>query len=76
MSNYYVFNVVYPFIRLFYNIFRNYKAYRVESSKLMAKKLDFDIVGSEFELQSCYYVHFRTDTIWKGMNPLITQARG
>ena len=29
---------------------------------------------SEFELQSRYYIHFQTNTLGKGMNPLIPQA--
>ena len=33
--------------------------------------LDCDIVVCEFELQSCNYVHFRTDTLEKRMKPLI-----
>ena len=28
-----------------------------------------DIVVSEFEIQSRYYVHFRNNAIGKGMNP-------
>ena len=30
--------------------------------------------ASKFELQSRYYVHFRTNTLGKGMNPLISPA--
>ena len=41
-----------------------------ESSRsAVANGLDCDIVGSEFELQSRYYVHFRTNTLEKDMNP-------
>ena len=40
------------------------------------KALDCGIVVSEFVLQSCYYVHFRANTIGKGMNPLILPAMG
>ena len=29
---------------------------------------------SDFKLQSCYYIHFWTDTLGKGMNPLILPA--
>ena len=36
---------------------------------VMVKKLDSGIVVSEFELQSRNYVHFRTNTLGKGMNP-------
>ena len=32
---------------------------------------DCDIVVSEFELNSHYYVHFRTNTLGKGMNPFV-----
>ena len=34
------------------------------------------IVISEFVLQSRYYVHFRANTLGKGMNPLILPAMG
>ena len=37
----------------------------------MVKALDCEIVVREFELSSLYYVHFRTNTAWKGMNPFI-----
>ena len=37
----------------------------------MANVQDYDIVVNEFELQSRYYVHFRTNTLGKGMKPLI-----
>ena len=36
----------------------------------LAYVLDFDIVVSEFDLQSRHYVHFQTDTLEKGMNSL------
>ena len=39
----------------------------------MAKMPDWDTVVSGFELQSCYYVHFRANTFIKGMNSLIAQ---
>ena len=41
---------------------------------VMVKAIDYEIVVSEFELQSRYYVHFRTNTLDKGMNPLILPA--
>ena len=40
----------------------------------MVYVLDFDIVVSEFELRSLCYVHFRTNTSGKGMNPFISPA--
>ena len=39
------------------------------SHGVMVKALEYGIVVSEFELQSRYYVHFRTNTLAKGMNP-------
>ena len=41
---------------------------------VMAKLLDCDIVLSEFDLHSRCYIHFRTNTLGKGMNPLIPTA--
>ena len=43
---------------------------------VMVKAMDCGIVVSEFVLQSCYYVHFRANTLGKGMNPLILPAMG
>ena len=43
---------------------------------LMVKAMDCGIVVSEFELQSHYYVHFLTNTLGKGMKPLILPAMG
>ena len=34
----------------------------------MAKVQDCDIIVNEFELQSRYYIHFRTNTLVKSMN--------
>ena len=42
----------------------------------MVKVLDSGILVSEFEVQSRYYIHFRTNTFGKGMNPLILPAMG
>ena len=43
---------------------------------VMVKALDFVIVVREFELQSCYYMPFRTITSRKGMNPFILPTMG
>ena len=43
---------------------------------VMVKTLDCGIVGSGFELQFRYYVHFLTNTFGKGMNPFILWAIG
>ena len=37
-----------------------------------ANVLDYDIIVSEFKIQSCYYVPFWNNTLGKGMNSLIT----
>ena len=38
---------------------------------VMVKAMNSGIVVREFVLHSRYYVHFRTNTLGKGMNPLI-----
>ena len=38
---------------------------------VMVKAMSCGIVVREFVLQSLYYVHFRANTLGKGMNPLI-----
>ena len=38
---------------------------------VMVKAMHYGIVVREFVLQSRYYVHFRANTLGKGMNPLI-----
>ena len=43
---------------------------------VMVKAMDSGIVVSEFVLQSRYYVHFRANTLGKGMNSLIHPAVG
>ena len=43
---------------------------------VMVKAMDCKIVVCEFVLQSRYYVHFRANTLGKGMNPLILPAMG
>ena len=41
---------------------------------VMVKVMECGIVESEFELQSRYYIHFRTNNLGKGMNLLILPA--
>ena len=43
---------------------------------IMVKAMDCGIVVREFVLQSHYYVHFRANTLGKGINPLILPAMG
>ena len=42
----------------------------------MVKAMDCGILESEFVLQSRYYVHFRANTLEKGMNPFMFPAMG
>ena len=46
------------------------------SSGVMTKVLDCGLEVNEFKLQLCYYIHFWTNTLGKGMNPLISPAMG
>ena len=41
---------------------------------VMVKAMEGGIVESEFVPQSLYYVHFRVNTLGKGMYPLIHPA--
>ena len=41
---------------------------------VMVKAMDFWIVVSEIVLQSRYYVHFRANTLRKGMNTPVLPA--
>ena len=41
---------------------------------VVANALGCDIFVSEFKLQSCYDVHFRSYALGEGMNPRTTQA--
>ena len=43
---------------------------------VMIKAMECGIVVREFVLLSRYYVHFRANTLEKGMNPLILPAMG
>ena len=43
---------------------------------VMVKAMNCGIVVREFVLQSRYYVHFRANTLGKGMKPLILPANG
>ena len=43
---------------------------------VMVKAMEYRIVVSGFIFQSRYYVHFRANTLGKGMNPLILSAMG
>ena len=40
----------------------------------VADVLNYDIVVSEFELKSRYYIHFWSNTFGQGMNTLIPPA--
>ena len=54
-----------------------YKSYiGVYPCGVMVKAMDCGIVVRKFVLQSRYYVHFRANTLGKGMNPLILPAMG
>ena len=44
-----------------------------KSFDVVVNMLDSDIIVSEFKLQLCFYIHFWTNTLGKGMNPFIPQ---
>ena len=49
---------------------------QVTRGGVMVKALNCEIVVREFKLQSPYYVHFRTNTLEKGMKPQILAPMG
>ena len=53
-----------------------YKIYKGSPRGVMVKVMDCGIIGSEFQFQSRYDVHFRVNTRGKGMNFLILPAMG
>ena len=62
------------FIRII--IYSNSKPYRGCPRGVMVKAMDCETVVSEFVLQSRYYVHFRENTLGKGMNPTYPPSYG
>ena len=59
------------------NLIKNIHLYpRGYPCGVMVKAMDYGIIVSEFELQSRYYVHFRANSLMKGMNPLFLPAMG
>ena len=63
-------------ISTFHNKEGVYIFYKGGARDVMVKAMDCWIVVSEFELQPRYYVHFRTNTLGKGINPLILPVMG
>ena len=58
-----------------YSFFKN-QLYRRCPRGEMVKAMECGILVREFVLQSRYYVHFRANTLEKGMNPLILTTMG
>ena len=54
----------------------NPNLFRGNPRDVVANVPDWDIIVSEFELQSSYYVHFWINTLGKDMNPLIPLSIG
>ena len=69
----YIFIYIYIFTHTHTHIYIYIYIYHAEYADphgVMVKALDSRIVISKFELQSHNYVHFRTNTLGKGMNML------
>ena len=43
---------------------------------IVANMLDYNIIVSKFELQSCYRIHFQTNALGKGIEPLYSSHLG
>ena len=59
-----------------YIYYHPYHYYYYYFSHLRIKAMDCWIAGSEFELQSRYYVHFRSHTLGKGIKPPYAPSYG
>ena len=55
---------------------RRKKAMGCPPRGVMVKAMDCGIGVSEFEFMLRYYVHFRTNTLGKGMSPLVLPTMG
>ena len=53
-----------------------YSVSRKSLRDVVANVLDCNIIITEFELRSLYYVHFRTNTLAKGMDPFTLPTYG
>ena len=53
-----------------------YRTFKAQALWLVANVLDCDIIVSEYEVKSNYYVHFWTNILEEGMNLLISPAMG
>ena len=62
-----------PYFSLYSSLSLSIKEER-SSCGVVANVLDCDIVVSEFELQSRYYIPFQTNTLGKDINTLILSA--
>ena len=52
-------------------------SYQRESPRLVvAKVLEFNIAGNEFEFHSRYYIYFQTNSLEKAMNRILLSALG
>ena len=76
----YIFSINYYTIQLVtandLNFICNLYSFKWCPRGVMVIAMDCRIVVREFVLQSRYYVHFRANTLGKGMNPLILPAMG
>ena len=52
-------------------LYPRYPTLDIYTRGALVKAMNCGIVVREFVLQSRYYVHFRANTLGKGMNPLI-----
>ena len=55
---------------------KHYKPYRKSPHGVMVKILGSGLKVNKFKLQLHFYIHFSTNTLEEGMNPLISLAMG
>ena len=70
------FSYILSYIKNIYAFYHITNTYGGGPHGVMVKAMNCGIVVHEFVLQSRYDVHFRANTLGKGMNPLILPAMG
>ena len=67
----------FPFLQLFLWDVSSSVSFRGGGFRdVVVNVMDCNIVVREFELQSCYYIYLRTNTLGNGVNLLISPAVG
>ena len=69
--------IIISYLKLYYFLqLQKNQVWSTITLNIVVDILDCSIVVSKFELQPCYYIDSQTNTLEKGMNPIIPTAIG